>query len=199
MDDPLQPCRLWLAADNDATTTGNPGKTKAEQAAAAVGAVVALPPTAGDWNDYHQANGLEETKRAIMSQIEQTPQQGASQKEGPRAEVIPLHSVPDVQGEQDQPIDGEELPEGYEIRDGMLYVHEWVGSGQNGRQEETLISLSFGWLPKLLMRRGMAKGACWSGRIGLAVPGNGRCRSACWSTVVARRRWRPYSMAACPL
>ncbi|MGC5428381.1 DUF927 domain-containing protein [Aeromonas veronii bv. sobria] len=140
MEDPLQPCRLWLAADNDATTTGNPGKTKAEQAAAAVGAVVALPPTAGDWNDYHQANGLEETKRAIMSQIEQTQQQGASQKEGPRAEVIPLHSVPDVQGEQDQPIDGEELPEGYEIRDGMLYVHEWVGSGQNGRQEETLIS-----------------------------------------------------------
>lgn len=140
MDDPLQPCRLWLAADNDATTTGNPGKTKAEQAAAVVGAVVALPPTAGDWNDYHQANGLEETKRAIMSQIEQTQQQGASQKEGPRAEVIPLHSVPDVQGKQDQPIDSEELPEGYEIRDGMLYVHEWVGSGQNGRQEETLIS-----------------------------------------------------------
>lgn len=140
MDDPLQPCQLWLAADNDATKTGNTGKTKAEQAAAAVGAVVALPPTAGDWNDYHQANGLEETKRAIMSQIGQTQEQDASQKEGPRAEVIPLHSVPDDQGEQDQPIDGEELPEGYEIRDGMLYVHEWVGSGQNGRQEETLIS-----------------------------------------------------------
>lgn len=139
MDDPLQPCRLWLAADNDATTTGNPGKTKAEQAAAAVGAVVALPPTAGDWNDYHQAHGLEETKRAIMSQIEQTQQQEASQKEGPRAEVIPLHSVPNVQGEQDQPIDGEELPEGYEIRDGMLYVHEWVGSGNSARQEETLL------------------------------------------------------------
>ena len=87
MDDPLQPCRLWLAADNDATTTGNPGKTKAEQAAAAVGAVVALPPTAGDWNDYHQAHGLEETKRAIMSQIEQTQQQDASQKEEPLAEA----------------------------------------------------------------------------------------------------------------
>ena len=87
MDDPLQPCRLWLAADNDATTTGNQGKAKAEQAAAAVGAVVALPPTAGDWNDYHQAHGLEETKRAIMSQIEQTQQQDASQKEGPLAEI----------------------------------------------------------------------------------------------------------------
>ena len=87
MDDPLQPCRLWLAADNDATTTGNPGKTKAEQAAAAVGAVVALPPTAGDWNDYHQAHGLEETKRAIMSQIEQTQQQDAIQKEEPLTEA----------------------------------------------------------------------------------------------------------------
>ncbi|SUW45192.1 superfamily II helicase [Aeromonas salmonicida] len=75
-----------------------------------------------------------------MSQIEQTQEQDASQKEGQLAEVIPLHSMPDAQGEQEQPIDGKELPEGYEIRDGMLYVHEWVGSGQNGRQEETLIS-----------------------------------------------------------
>lgn len=140
LDDLLQPCRVILCADNDEHTEGNPGKSKAEAAATAIGARVALPPTPGDWNDYYQAHGLEETKRAIMSQIEQTQEQDASQKEGPRAEVIPLHPMPDAQGEQDQPIDGEELPEGYENRDGMLYVHEWVGSGQNGRQEETLIS-----------------------------------------------------------
>ncbi|MNF36375.1 DNA primase TraC [compost metagenome] len=100
MDDPLQLCHLLIAADNDAHTEGNPGKAKAEQAAAEVGAKVALPPEAGDWNDYHQAHGLEETKRAIMSQIEQTKEQEASQrgesrdevaKEEPKAaEVIPL-------------------------------------------------------------------------------------------------------------
>ncbi|WP_265433995.1 primase-helicase zinc-binding domain-containing protein [Aeromonas salmonicida] len=90
MDDPLQPCRLWLAADNDANTPGNPGKTKAEQAAVAVGAVVALPPTVGDWNDYHQAHGLPAVRDEIMRQIEASndqQEQGASQKEGPRPEA----------------------------------------------------------------------------------------------------------------
>ncbi|WP_410489839.1 toprim domain-containing protein [Aeromonas hydrophila] len=59
--------QILLCGDNDAHTEGNPGKTKAEQAATAVGGLVALPPVAGDWNDYHQALGLISTKRAIMS------------------------------------------------------------------------------------------------------------------------------------
>lgn len=87
MDDPLQPCRVILCADNDEGTAGNPGKTKAEQAAAAIGARVALPPTPSDWNDYHQAHGLDETKRAIMSQVEEHKAQEASQREEPRAEI----------------------------------------------------------------------------------------------------------------
>lgn len=59
--------RILLCGDNDEATEGNPGKAKAEQAAAAVGALVALPPIAGDWNDYHQAHGLTKTREAIMS------------------------------------------------------------------------------------------------------------------------------------
>ncbi|WP_410198468.1 primase-helicase zinc-binding domain-containing protein [Aeromonas caviae] len=59
--------RILLCGDNDEHTQGNPGKTKAEQAAAAIGGLVALPPIAGDWNDYHQAHGLTATKEAIMS------------------------------------------------------------------------------------------------------------------------------------
>lgn len=106
--------RILLCGDNDEHTQGNPGKTKAEQAAAAIGGLVALPSVAGDWNDYHQAHGLTATKEAIMSastapvtsnqmsekglSIEQTlgetaqQAQGASQKEGAPwlAEVIPL-------------------------------------------------------------------------------------------------------------
>lgn len=137
MDDPLQPCQVILCADNDATTPGNPGKTKAEQAATAIGAKVALPPVPGDWNDYHQAHGLDETKRAIMCQIEETKDQEAGQKEGLRAEVIPLRPTHEQQGEED---DGEDLPEGFEIRANHLYVLEWVGRGGDARQELTLLS-----------------------------------------------------------
>lgn len=59
--------RILLCGDNDEGTQGNPGKTKAEQAAAAIGGLIALPPIAGDWNDYHQAHGLTKTQEAIMS------------------------------------------------------------------------------------------------------------------------------------
>lgn len=106
--------RILLCGDNDEGTQGNPGKTKAEQAAAAIGGLIALPPIAGDWNDYHRAHGLTATREGIMSastapvtsnqmsekglSIEQTlgetaqQAQGASQKEGAPwlAEVIPL-------------------------------------------------------------------------------------------------------------
>jgi putative DNA primase/helicase len=43
---------LTIAADNDAHTPGNPGLTKAQAAACAVGARVLVPPGPGDWNDY---------------------------------------------------------------------------------------------------------------------------------------------------
>ncbi len=59
--------RILLCGDNDEHTQGNPGKTKAEQAAAAIGGLVALPPIAGDWNDYHQVHELTATREAIMS------------------------------------------------------------------------------------------------------------------------------------
>nr|WP_265177543.1 primase-helicase zinc-binding domain-containing protein [Aeromonas veronii] len=89
-DDPLQPCRAIICADNDAKTKGNPGKAKAEQAAAAIGALVAIPPEAGDWNDYHQAHGLDATKAAIMgdhpTQTTETPKE-ASQKEPGQVEL----------------------------------------------------------------------------------------------------------------
>lgn len=113
MDDPLQPCRVILCADNDANTPGNPGKSKAEQAASAIGARVALPPEAGDWNDYHQAHGLTAVRNQIMGQIEQSQhpytepysdqhqerqEQSASQEEGGRAEVIPLRARQSNQG-----------------------------------------------------------------------------------------------------
>lgn len=43
---------IVFAADNDANTRGNPGLTKAKEAAKAVGGGVAVPPIPGDFNDY---------------------------------------------------------------------------------------------------------------------------------------------------
>ncbi|QHQ52048.1 DUF927 domain-containing protein [Aeromonas media] len=134
--------RILLCGDNDAHTQGNPGKTKAEQAAAAIGGLVSLPSVAGDWNDYHQAHGLTATKEAIMS-ASATPthnhpqDQDAHQREGApwQAEVVPLHPVRDDETEK-----GQDLPEGFEIRGDRLCVWEQVGRGDDARQELVPIS-----------------------------------------------------------
>ncbi|MND61947.1 DNA primase TraC [compost metagenome] len=129
--------QILFCGDNDETTEGNPGKTKAEQAAAAVGGLVALPPVAGDWNDYHQAHGLTETREAIMS-ASTTPTtshpQDASQKDG--ANVIPLHPEPVAATCTDE----QGLPEGFEIRGDRLCALVMVGRGEDTRHEWAPIS-----------------------------------------------------------
>ena len=59
---------IILAADNDADHQENIGLLKAQAAADAICGVVALPPISGDWNDYHQQYGIEQTREAFMSQ-----------------------------------------------------------------------------------------------------------------------------------
>nr|WP_231867090.1 DUF927 domain-containing protein [Aeromonas enteropelogenes] len=134
--------RLLLCGDNDEGTKGNPGKAKAENAAATVGGLLALPSVAGDWNDYHQAHGLTATKEAIMSASatptpNQPQDQDAHQKEGApwQAEVVPLHPVRDDETEK-----GQDLPIGFEIRGDRLCVWEQVGRGYDARQELVPIS-----------------------------------------------------------
>lgn len=136
--------RILLCGDNDEGTQGNPGKLKAEQAAVAIGGLVALPPEfSGDWNDYEQAHGLTKTQEAIMMSASATPtpnhpqDQDASQKEGApwQAEVVPLHPVRD-----DETAEGQSLPAGFEIRGDRLCVWEQVGRGDDSRQELVPIS-----------------------------------------------------------
>lgn len=43
--------KITLCADNDAATPGNPGLTKAREAAARIGAYLAVPSSVGDFND----------------------------------------------------------------------------------------------------------------------------------------------------
>ena len=53
----------------DITHQWRPGEKFAKDAAAPIGATVALPPELGDWDDYRQAHGMEETKMAMKSAI----------------------------------------------------------------------------------------------------------------------------------
>jgi putative DNA primase/helicase len=48
----LPSANIVFAADNDTQTKGNPGVSKANEAAAVVGGSVAVPPIHGDFNDY---------------------------------------------------------------------------------------------------------------------------------------------------
>lgn len=64
--------RLIVAADDDWRTDGNPGITKATEAAQAVGALLAVPRFTGersdketDFNDLHQREGLEAVRACI--------------------------------------------------------------------------------------------------------------------------------------
>lgn len=62
-------CRMVLCADDDQTTAGNPGVTKAREAAAMAGGKLAIPefaaPGGGDWNDLHAAEGLDALRQQL--------------------------------------------------------------------------------------------------------------------------------------
>jgi len=126
--------QLLICGDNDVNTQGNPGKTKADQAAIAVFGMMALPPLVNsnntDWNDYHQAHGLTETKDNLMRQLDLHPKIVPKNLDANQTEIMPFSIEENVA----------ELPEGFCIRGDMLYVVDWVGRGEDARQEETRIS-----------------------------------------------------------
>ena len=64
---------IIIAADNDTQTEGNPGRTKAEQAARATGAAFAMPPDHGDFNDLANAAGFAATAEIIKSATKPEP------------------------------------------------------------------------------------------------------------------------------
>lgn len=64
--------RVMICADDDTNTEGNPGMTKAREAALSIGGMLAVPdfgagrqPGQTDFNDLHQAKGLDALKRCI--------------------------------------------------------------------------------------------------------------------------------------
>ncbi|MDT8955239.1 DUF927 domain-containing protein [Aeromonas caviae] len=159
--------RILLCGDNDEGTQGNPGKLKAEQAAVAIGGLVALPPEfSGDWNDYEQAHGLTKTQEAIMSastapttsnQVNEkdltagqtlggiTKSQGETAKQSKDAsqrEGAPWQAevVPLHPVRDDETGKGQDMPEGFEIRGKRLCALVTVGRGEDAHQEWIPIS-----------------------------------------------------------
>jgi phage/plasmid primase-like uncharacterized protein len=55
--------RIIIAGDDDTGTAGNPGRTKAEQAAQGLGIECVFPPGFNDFNDMRQAQGIEALKK----------------------------------------------------------------------------------------------------------------------------------------
>lgn len=159
--------RILLCGDNDEGTQGNPGKLKAEQAAVAIGGLVALPPEfSGDWNDYEQAHGLTKTQEAIMSastapttsnQVNEkdltagqtlggiTKSQGETAKQSKDAsqrEGAPWQAevVPLHPVRDDETGKGQDMPEGFEIRGERLYALVTLGRGEDAHSEWIPIS-----------------------------------------------------------
>ncbi len=68
---------IVICGDDDWKSDGNPGRTKGETAALAVGGIVVLPvfqgdrpETATDFNDLHQAEGIDAVRNIIMATVD---------------------------------------------------------------------------------------------------------------------------------
>ncbi|NRA60795.1 MAG: toprim domain-containing protein [Psychrobium sp.] len=61
---------IIVCGDNDTKTKGNPGKTKAAEAAKEIDAIALVPESSGDWNDAYQRDGIEEIKSILLSAIQ---------------------------------------------------------------------------------------------------------------------------------
>lgn len=104
---------LVLCADNDAATEGrtgtNPGLVKAMDAAGAVGGVVACPPRQDgqnvDFNDLHQAQGLQAVASIVQGALAQHASQVQASDQTPPA--VPTGRRP---RKQRQPLPDDEAP-----------------------------------------------------------------------------------------
>ena len=134
--------RIVLLADDDYLTAGNPGLTKAQEAAAAVGGVVAVPDfgadrpaAATDFNDLAQHAGPDAVRRCIEAAL------AANNREGDRpdddVEIARLAALPMAQYERERESAAKKLGFRVSILDKLVLAERGGGpvSGQ-GRQLE---------------------------------------------------------------
>ncbi|MCQ8128574.1 phage/plasmid primase, P4 family [Methylomonas rivi] len=68
-----QSARLLICGDDDTETEGNPGRTKATEAAQAVAAAAVFPTNGGDFNDLAESAGLETVRQEIEEAFKELP------------------------------------------------------------------------------------------------------------------------------
>lgn len=140
---------MVICADDDRETQGNPGRTKGEAAALAVGGVMVLPifngdrpERASDFNDLHQAEGLDAVRHQVMAGVEALTATKATPTAEPvalpAAGAVPLDDVQgmsfrDVDPESDIESDGPQhrgspFPKD-EDRPCFIVLDEWMESG----------------------------------------------------------------------
>lgn len=87
-------CRLIIAADDDQGTEGNPGISKATEAAQAINGLLATPGKAGDFNDVHQAQGADSVRQRIEA-AEKVKRPGAVELEMVEVSDLDTAEIPD--------------------------------------------------------------------------------------------------------
>jgi len=114
--------QLMIAGDDDPTVKGNPGRTKAEAAAAQVAAVAAFPlmpdkGQGGDWNDLHVSGGLE----AVAAQLDAALAAGEPSPAPSEAEAAAPAGSSDTGG-QGAGLTGEQVLRRFALVEGTTHV-----------------------------------------------------------------------------
>lgn len=86
--------QIIIAADDDRDTEGNPGISKATEAAQAINGLLATPCQAGDFNDLYSAEGPQAVTERI-EQAERIKQPGAVDLESVRLDDLDKADIPD--------------------------------------------------------------------------------------------------------
>ncbi|WP_022974896.1 DUF927 domain-containing protein [Nevskia ramosa] len=127
--------RIVIAADNDHRTEGNPGITKATEAAQAVGGSVIAPSfpasdSGSDWNDYAAVHGLAAVRAAFETA-------GADKADAPAAPVVAPEASPAARTKPAEASGGGRQPRftrddrgiwhnGTDPKDGTPLAPQWV-------------------------------------------------------------------------
>jgi putative DNA primase/helicase len=140
---------MVICADDDYCSEGNPGRTKAEAAALAVGGVMVLPvfqadrpEKATDFNDLHQSEGIDAVRRIVMSVVEvltAQPTEAQPKSEDPSeadsdAPVMPVTPTVATGDGEDQSESDESVPEpspfpGEDNRPCYVVLDDWTECG----------------------------------------------------------------------
>ena len=144
--------RIILCADDDICTEGNPGLTKASEAARAVGGLVAIPEFgadrpegATDFNDLAAHRGAEAVKQAIeralsepdvtaVTDVHSSNDAASDVTADAAADVTDVTSEPAIPDADKRPIfkvfdDWQSLPDGSKLRPGVWYFSLKAGKG----------------------------------------------------------------------